>query len=98
MSSLDEQPGKPVPTDKEYVDIIKSDVDVDKKFVKDTGIPAKIVYYCRDCEKLITPKRIGKKLRFSCSECKGENVAFGSEQSIMNFYHIKDLEKKSSKE
>ncbi|MBU0577932.1 hypothetical protein KJ742_01100 [Patescibacteria group bacterium] len=89
MPSTDAPQGKPTPTDKEYVDIIKSDVEVDKEYIKDTGIPTKIVYYCRDCEKTITPKRIGKKLRFSCPECKRDGVAFGSEQSIINHYHIK---------
>ncbi len=84
-------PGKPGETDKEYVDIIKSDVETDAKYIKDTGEPAKIIYYCRDCEKIIKPKRIGKKLRFTCDECKGNNVAFGSEQSIANFYRIKNI-------
>lgn len=87
----DNMPGKPGTTDKEYVDIIKSDVEVDAKFIADTGEPAKIIYYCRDCEKLVKPKRIGKKLRFTCDECKGNNVAFGSEQSIASFYRIKNI-------
>jgi hypothetical protein len=36
----------------------------------------------------VTPKRIGKKFKFSCSVCNGENVAFGSEQSIRNYYKL----------
>ena len=86
MASTDEKIGEPIPTDKDYVDIIRSDVKIDKKFIEDTGIPAKIIYFCKDCKKNITPKRIGKKFKFSCSECKGSNVAFGSEESINNYY------------
>ena len=88
MASTDEQTGEPTPIDKEYVDIIRSDVDVDKKYLKNTGVPAKIIYFCRDCEKQVKPKRIGKKFQFSCDECKGKNVSFGSEQSIFNYYKI----------
>jgi len=86
MGSTDEKAGEPKPVDKEYTEIIRSDIQVDKQFVNDTGIPAKIVYFCRDCKKITKPKRIGKKFEFSCTECKGNNVSFGSEQSIQNYY------------
>jgi predicted methyltransferase len=86
MSSTDEKAGEPKPIDKQYIDIIHSDIKVDKKYIEETGLPAKIVYYCRDCEKAVKPKRIGKKFEFSCADCKGNNVSFGSEQSIMNYY------------
>ncbi|MBU0727618.1 hypothetical protein KKA95_02945, partial [Patescibacteria group bacterium] len=70
-------------TDKtDLLKVIRSDVEVNKKFIENTGEPTKIVYYCGDCKKMITPKRVGKKLQFSCGECKGNNVAFGSEESI----------------
>ena len=99
MPSAEEQtdkPGEPGPTDKDYVDIIQSDVEIDKKYIEETGIPTKIIYYCQDCKKIIKPKRIGKKFQFSCTECKGKNVAFGSETSIANYYKIpeSELEKK----
>lgn len=86
MGSTDEKPGEPKPADKDYVEIIRSDITIDKKFLDENGMPAKIVYYCRDCEKITTPKRIGKKFQFSCSACKGDNVAFGSEKSILSYY------------
>ena len=88
MPSTDDQPGEPVPTNKEYIDIIKSDVDIDKKYIEETGLPAKIIYFCQACKKLIKPKRIGKKFQFSCTDCKGSNVSFGSETSIANYYKI----------
>ena len=92
MASTNEQIGEPVPTDKEYIDIVRSDVEIDKEYLEETGIPAKIIYYCFDCKKIIKPKRIGKKFQFSCTECKGSNVAFGSERSIANYYKIPESE------
>ncbi len=75
------------PTDKEYIDIIKSESEVDQSYIKESGIAAKIVYYCQDCKKIVPPKRIGKKLRFKCSECNSDKVSFGTEQSIINHYN-----------
>jgi hypothetical protein len=86
MSSTDEKAGEPKPIDKEYVEIILSKGEKKKEFIEDAGLPAKIIYFCKDCEKVVKPKRIGKKFEFSCLECKGNNVAFGSETSIMNYY------------
>ncbi|MBU0706008.1 hypothetical protein KJ657_01895 [Patescibacteria group bacterium] len=77
------------PADKEYVDIIRFNMETGGAFTKDTGQPAKIVYYCRECKKIVTPKRIGKKLSFRCSECDKEEVSFGTEKSITSHYNIK---------
>ena len=77
------------PVDKEYVDIIKSDVEIDKAFIESEGQPAKIVYYCRECKKQVSPKRIGKKLSFKCTECDKGPISFGTEESIKNFYNVK---------
>ena len=92
-----DQSGEPQSIDKEYVDIIRSDIDIDKKFLDDTGVPTKIIYYCRDCEKLVKPKRIGKKFKFSCAECKGDHVAFGSEVAIKKYYKIPEQEPETKK-
>lgn len=97
MASVDNQVGEPKPTDKEYVDIIKSDTDIDKKFTEETGVPAKIIYYCRDCKDLVKPKRVGKKFQFSCMVCKGNNVSFGSEKSIEKYYKVEMKEAKKEK-
>ncbi len=77
------------PTDKEYVDIINSDSEVEKKYIEEEGQPAKILYYCRECKKAVSPKRIGKKLSFKCGECDKEHVSFGTENSITSYYNIK---------
>lgn len=97
MASVEDQVGEPIATEKEYVDIIRSDTDVDKEFIKDTGVPAKIIYYCRDCKDLVKPKRIGKKFQFSCTACKGSNVSFGSEKSIEKYYKVEMKEAKKEK-
>lgn len=76
------------PTDKEYTEIIKSETEVDKKFISDDGQPAKIIYYCRQCKTPASPKRVGKKLSFKCSECDNQ-VSFGTEESITNYYNVK---------
>ena len=89
MASTDPTAGEPIKIDKEYVDIIKSNVEIDKKYLEDTGLPSKIIYFCRDCKKMTKPKRVGKKFQFSCTECKGKNVSFGSEKSIDNYYKLK---------
>ncbi|MBN2096639.1 hypothetical protein JW752_04585 [Candidatus Peregrinibacteria bacterium] len=97
MPTIDQQAGEPVPTDKKYVDIVRSDIEIDKKYVDETGLPTKILYYCLDCKRLVAPKRIGKKFQFSCTECKGKNVAFGSASSLANYYKIPEAELKNKK-
>ncbi len=97
MPTTDKPAGEPAPTDKDYVDIIRSDTDVDKKYVKETGIPAKILYYCLDCERLVKPKRVGKKFQFKCAECKGKNVAFGTITSLANYYKIPESKLENTK-
>ncbi len=86
MSSTDPIAGEPKPHPKDYVEITQFETEVDKKFIEDPGLPAKIIYLCRDCNKVIKPKRIGKKFKFSCTECKGNNVSFGTEESVANYY------------
>lgn len=87
MSSItDRTVGEPQPIDKDYVDVIRSDVEIDKKFIDEPGIPTKIVYFCTDCKRQIKPKRVGKKFKFTCSECNGKSVSFGSEKSIESYY------------
>lgn len=97
MASTDPQAGEPGKTDKEYVEIIQSDVEIEKKFITEEGLPSKIVYFCQDCKEPIKPKRVGKKFQFSCTQCKGKNVSFGSEQSVQNYYSKIQKEKEREK-
>jgi DNA replicative helicase MCM subunit Mcm2 (Cdc46/Mcm family) len=56
--------------------------------------PAKIVYYCKDCKRIVTgvTKKGRKKYTFKCPECKGSDVAYGTEKSIINYYHIRPVD------
>lgn len=56
----------------------------------------KILYYCKDCEKFIDGQQVGRKYVFRCPICKTKNVAFGTEKSLKNFFHI-DEEKEEDK-
>ncbi len=62
---------------------------------KDKPFGNDILYYCKDCEKIVDAQRIGRKYVFKCPICKTKNVAFGTDKSLNNFFHID--EKKESK-
>lgn len=49
-----------------------------------------IVFFCKDCDKIVDATSVGNKFVYRCNICKTKNVAFGTEKSIKNFYHIKD--------
>lgn len=55
-----------------------------------TETQVKIVFFCKDCEKIIQGVKIGKKYVYKCPLCGTKNVAFGTEKSIKNFYHVKE--------
>lgn len=77
--------------DIDYVRVAKSKYPIDKKYIEESGVPTQITYYCKDCKNVVKPKRTGNKLKFSCTECKGTQVSFGSDESIHNFYKIKKI-------
>ena len=96
MPSFEEKVGEPQTADQDYVEIIRSELPVDRKYIDDTGLPAKIVYFCPQCKTLITPKRVGQKFRFSCAACKTD-AAFGTEASIASYYRIPGYKKINTK-
>ncbi len=49
-----------------------------------------VVYYCKDCEKIVTTRQIGRKYVYSCDICRTKNVAFGTEKSIRSYFHYDD--------
>ena len=49
-----------------------------------------VVFYCKDCEKIVTVSPVGRKFVYRCNICKTKNVAFGSPKSIKNFYRLPD--------
>lgn len=52
----------------------------------------KIVFYCKDCEKIVEAKKEARRYVYHCNTCETKNVAFGTEKSIKNFYHVKEEE------
>ena len=60
-----------------------------------TGLPLSIFFYCKDCEKIAEVTRVGSRYVYSCNICGTKNVAFGTQRSIMSFFHLdeKDFEK-----
>lgn len=56
----------------------------------DNKLPQGVVCYCKDCGKIVETTPVGRKFAYRCKVCNTKNVAFGSEKSIKNFYHIKD--------
>ncbi len=58
----------------------------------DNKLPTGVVCYCKDCNKIVETNPVGRKFAYRCKICSTKNVAFGSEKSIRNFYHIKDAD------
>jgi DNA-directed RNA polymerase subunit RPC12/RpoP len=50
-----------------------------------------IVYYCRDCSKVVSAKSMGrkKKYTFKCPGCSGV-CAYGTSRGIISFFRIRE--------
>ncbi|MFA4890952.1 MAG: hypothetical protein WC604_01175 [Candidatus Gracilibacteria bacterium] len=57
-----------------------------------------IVFYCKDCEKIVSAEKIGKKYVYKCKLCGTKNVAFGTEKSIKSFFRVKEEKKEVKKD
>lgn len=57
---------------------------------KENPFGPNIVYYCKDCEKIVNAQQVGRKFVFRCTICKTKNVAFGTDKSLRSFYHIEE--------
>ena len=51
-------------------------------------LPITLVFYCKDCRKIVETTPVGRKFVYTCNICKTKNVAFGTLKSIMNFYRV----------
>lgn len=49
-----------------------------------------IVFYCKDCERIVDVDRAGRKYVYMCGVCHTKNVAFGTEKSIRGYFHVED--------
>lgn len=54
----------------------------------DNKLPAELVFYCKDCRKIVETTPVGRKFVYTCNICKTKNVAFGTLKSIKNFYRV----------
>jgi|GEM_PF-1618433 len=57
--------------------------------LKGTGL----IFYCKDCEKIVDVFPVGRKFVYKCSICKTKNVAFGTDKSIRNFFRLPEEDK-----
>lgn len=53
-------------------------------------LPEPIKFYCKDCEKFVETTPVGQKFVYRCNVCHTKNVAFGTEKSLRNFFHLKE--------
>lgn len=58
----------------------------------DNKLPLDLVFYCKDCRKIVETTPVGKKFVYTCNVCKTKNVAFGTAKSIKNFYRVVDAD------
>ena len=58
----------------------------------DNKLTAEMVFFCKDCRKLVETTPVGKKFVYLCNVCKSKNVAFGTLKSIKNFYRVADAD------
>lgn len=72
-------------------DIVKN-VDIDDAVPEEAKPEDRggIVFYCKDCEKIVATDRVGMRYVYKCKKCKTKNVAFGTEASIKKFFHIEE--------
>lgn len=50
-----------------------------------------VVFYCKDCERIVETRQVGRRFVYSCNICKTKNVAFGTEKSIRSFFHYDEV-------
>ena len=65
---------------------------------RDTTFGPEIIYFCKDCDKVVDAQRVGRKYVFRCPVCKTKNVAFGTDKSVKNFFHVEEKEKEAKKD
>lgn len=66
-------------------------------YQKDKPFGSDIHYYCKDCEKIVDAQKVGRKYVFRCPICKTKNVAFGTDKSLNNFFHIDEKRSEAKK-
>ena len=57
-----------------------------------------ILFFCKDCNGIVSVTKHPKKYAFTCNLCKGKQVAFGTDVSIRKFFHLKEDEQPVTEE
>jgi hypothetical protein len=57
-----------------------------------------VIFYCKDCEKIVDAHKLGRKYVYKCAICSTKNVAFGTDKSIKSFFRVKEEKKVEEKE
>ncbi|MBI5755160.1 hypothetical protein HZA41_03005 [Candidatus Peregrinibacteria bacterium] len=55
-----------------------------------TDTESSVVYFCKDCQKMVNAKKEPRRYVYTCDICGTKNVAFGTKKSIQHFYHLED--------
>ncbi len=63
-----------------------------------TDTNSSIIYFCKDCQKIVDAKKEPRRFVYICGICGTKNVAFGTEKSIRNFYHVEEAAVAAEKE
>ncbi len=53
-----------------------------------------IAFFCNDCEKIVEAEKHKDKVRFTCPDCKGKNISFGTQKSVSNFFRLNESGKR----
>jgi len=59
-------------------------------------LPPELVFYCKDCHKIVETIPVGRKFVYRCKICGTKNVAFGTLKSIKNFYRVSEEEQSAA--
>lgn len=56
----------------------------------DNYLKEPVVFYCKDCEKIVKVRPLGRKFVYRCAICGTKNVAFGTGKAIKNYYRYEE--------
>lgn len=50
--------------------------------------PAPLAFFCKKCKKIVAALQTRRKFQFRCPECQKQSIAFGTTESIKNYYRL----------
>lgn len=61
-----------------------------KMLSKEECEDTEVGFFCHDCNKIVSAKKDQKKVRFTCTECGGKRISFGTKRSLTNHFRLND--------